>query len=929
MPRLALASGTRLGPYEILAPAGSGGMGEVYRARDTRLDRLVAVKVLPTDTLPSNALERFEREAKAIAALNHPGICAIYDIGTTPVPYLVMELLEGETLQQRIQRGPLDIPLLVDIGVALADALASAHARGIIHRDLKPANLLLTPHGPKIVDFGLARVTQSSAPDVEATASPTMSARAPLTDPGVAVGTVAYMSPEQLRGETLDARSDLFSLGCVLYEMATGRRAFAGATNAVRSAAILHAPPVAPRQLRLDLPARLEQTILKLLQKDCDVRTQTASELRADLTRLKRELSLPPAPGTIITALDSDTEIGTHRASAPGVAVPATSSDAQVIVGVLRRHRQAVTITAAVLLAAVVGLVYFVKSGTTAAPPIAGASSLSIASLQVEQLTTSGTAHAPAISPDGNYVVYIERGFGRDSLRVRQVASGSNVEIVPPEAGTDLRGATVTPDGAFVNYVKQVRGQAAFELWQVPFLGGSARRLLQAGSVGFSPSGDRMAYVREAGADRAELVVASSDGNSERVVASRQSPKRFWGAVPSASVAPAWSPDGRTIAVLGGKDGESATGQIVLVDVTSGLERTADAGPTRFASGVGWLGNGTLLASMLDRPSAPQQLWLVSVADGTFRRLTNDTSQYIGVSLTADRNAVVTARAEFSFDIWTSDATAAKWSRTVPTRRSKGPVGNVVRWVGDDLLYVSSSSRGFALSRWRVSTQSEEILAQGGGNPSVARDGSTIFFLDYDSRDFWKMDLTRQNRVRIQRAVLSPEAGHVTADGRHYVTIDRRAGGATAAIMLAALDGNDSREITADRIRPGVSVLDGGRVEVSPDGQWIAYPSVGEGNQPVIAVCDVAACSSRRTLPARARWRWMPDSKALAYVDPKTVSDLWVEPLDGSAPRQLTHFAPDGQQIWDFDWSADGRRLAVARGTTSTDIVLFRGLQKK
>jgi serine/threonine protein kinase len=197
---MALDSGTRLGPYEIRGPLAAGGMGEVYRAHDSRLDRLVAVKVLPAEAPSSQALERFEREARAIAALNHPGICSIYDVGTTPVPYLVMELLDGETFHHRLERGAMDLPALVETGLALADALAAAHVKGIVHRDLKPANIFLTPHGPKILDFGLARISEAMpAADESGTAIPT--AEGPLTEKGATVGTVAYMSPEQLGGQ--------------------------------------------------------------------------------------------------------------------------------------------------------------------------------------------------------------------------------------------------------------------------------------------------------------------------------------------------------------------------------------------------------------------------------------------------------------------------------------------------------------------------------------------------------------------------------------------------------------------------------------------------------------------------------------------------------------------------------------------------------
>jgi serine/threonine protein kinase len=260
-------------------------MGEVYEARDTRLDRTVAIKVLPAELAKdAGARARFDREAKSIAALNHPNICALHDIGDADGHgFLVMERLEGETLQDRLQRGPLDVEQIVDYGIALADALDAAHSRGLIHRDLKPANVFITTRGVvKILDFGLAKSLQESDADV------TRAVEEALTVAGTTLGTVAYMSPEQLRAEPLDVRTDLFSLGLVLYEMATGQRAFPGHTSAVVAAGILNQQTPAPRTLRPDLPERLEETILKTLEKDLSVRCQSAAELRADLTRVKR-----------------------------------------------------------------------------------------------------------------------------------------------------------------------------------------------------------------------------------------------------------------------------------------------------------------------------------------------------------------------------------------------------------------------------------------------------------------------------------------------------------------------------------------------------------------------------------------------------------------------------------------------------------------
>jgi Tol biopolymer transport system component len=911
---LALDTGNRLGPYEILAPLGAGGMGEVYRARDTRLDRHVAVKVLSSSAASAQALERFEREAKAIAALNHPGICAIYDVGASPVPYLVMELLEGETLHQRVGRGRLDLPALVEIGLTLADALAAAHAKGIVHRDLKPANIFLTPRGPKILDFGLARVDEAA--DVDATAYPTLTGHAPLTDAGIAVGTVAYMSPEQLRGEALDARTDLFSIGLVLYEMATGRRAFSGTTSAVTSAAILHEQPAAPRELRPDLPVRFEQAILTLLEKDRDVRTQTSSELRAELTRLKRELAGSRAPDTAPAVPVAD---ASHGGIAPiSAAAPPSSSDAQLIAGIVRRHRGAVMAVAALIVLAIAAYV--------AAPPVGddtalNTAALSIADLQVETLTTSGTAGAPAISPDGNYVVYVENAGGRQSLRVRQVANDSNVEIVPSEPGVTLFGATVTPDGAFVNYVRQPVQQPP-ELWQIAFLGGSPRRLLPGvgGRVGFSPDGRQIAYVR-ASPDKSELVIAASDGSGERVVATRQLPELFWTTVIGTSYAPAWSPDGATLATLGANRKES-TGQVVFVDVKTGAQRTVNSGPPLNGTGIAWLDERELLLSLLDKSSAPMQLWLLSYPDGVFRRLTNDTNQYVAPSLTADRSRLVVARNEASFSIWTSDAAATQWTQTVPPTPAKGPVGFRIRWVGDDIVYPATAAGGFALTKWRTSTRTTQVLAQSAGNHTVSRDGARMVYFDYDTGELWKADGTRRERLAFSRGFGPGLNGRLSPDGRLFAMVDP-AGPKGPVLRVQSMDDPGGvRVVTSDRVRDA-------QAEISPDGRWIAFTSFDERNQPSVAVCDLETCSSRKTLPSLGFWRWMPDGQALVYADPKTESDLWVQPLDGGVPRQLTRFPADAHEIWDFDWSADGTRLAVARARISSDIVLFRGLQQR
>jgi eukaryotic-like serine/threonine-protein kinase len=284
---MALTTSTKLGPYEILAPLGAGGMGEVYRARDTRLDRTVAIKILPA-SLSNNpeARQRFQREAKAISSLQHPNICTLYDIGSeNGIDFLVMEYLQGDTLQDRLLRGSLPLEQVTRHGMEIADALDTAHRKGFVHRDLKPSNIFLTQHGEaKVLDFGLVKLEEEALTDQRTVTSP-----ANLTSPGVAVGTVAYMSPEQARGDELDARTDIFSLGAVLYEMTAGKPAFPGKTTAVIFKAILDQTPPPPSDLNPKLPPRLEEIIFKAVEKDRDVRYQSAADIRADLKRLRRD----------------------------------------------------------------------------------------------------------------------------------------------------------------------------------------------------------------------------------------------------------------------------------------------------------------------------------------------------------------------------------------------------------------------------------------------------------------------------------------------------------------------------------------------------------------------------------------------------------------------------------------------------------------
>jgi serine/threonine protein kinase len=399
--------GQTISHYRIVSKLGGGGMGVVYEAQDERLGRRVALKFLPEDLAQNpQARERFQREARAASALNHPNICTIYDIGEYENRlFIVMECLEGSTLKYRIEGKPIPVEQVVDFAAQVADALDVAHSAGIVHRDLKPANLFLTKRGQaKILDFGLAKVSGGPAPQFEPAGGslPTMAMDANLTSPGSTVGTVAYMSPEQARGEDLDARTDLFSFGAVMYEMATGRQPFTGNTSAIIFDAILNKPPTAPVRFNPDLPAQLESVINKCLEKDRALRYQTAADLRADLHRLKR-----------------DTQ--SSKIAAVSGSVPAAPSQ--------QAKSRKLPIIALVFACAIIAVLaggYFAGWFTKQQP-------YTQAELKPQQLTANSSEDPVAVtsvSPDGKYLLYADL----EGLHLRLLGTGETQSLPIPDA---------------------------------------------------------------------------------------------------------------------------------------------------------------------------------------------------------------------------------------------------------------------------------------------------------------------------------------------------------------------------------------------------------------------------------------------------------------------------------------------------------------
>jgi eukaryotic-like serine/threonine-protein kinase len=908
-----------IGHYRVIRQLGSGGMGVVYEAEDVKLGRRVALKfLLESGRTDPAAMERFLREARSASALNHPGICTIYAIeehdGRT---YIAMELLEGESLDKALLRSSLTISRTIEIGIEVADALDAAHKKNIIHRDIKPANIFITQRGPtKLLDFGLAKLLED-----EAAAGQTIGEleTAFVTSPGMAVGTIAYMSPEQARGEVLDARSDLFSLGSALYQTATGTHPFPGSTSAVIFGNILHRAPVSPIELNNEVPQELERILNKLLEKDRELRYQVAAELRGDLKRLQRELE-PGRPPSDPKVLASRETTAAMRAVSPTTSRAGTAAATKVASGtVLVEAAQKNKFSAGMLLAGLVALL--AAAGYGAYALLHKAKPLPFERFTIENVSNNGHIPQAAISPDGKYLLQALEEKGLQSLWLHHIPTGANKEVVEP-AAVSYSGLTFSPDGNYIYFVgREEKEEAYAQLYDAPVLGGTPKVLIKDvdSPISFSPDGQHFVFMRELhDAPQWDLIMAKSDGTIERSIFAKKT-------VESDSFVPAWSPDGSTIVIPIVQPTKDAIGGFLAVNVVSGKDQIVGISPDRnFYSGA-WMPDGSGLivsSSQVDTAHLQRQLGYFSYPTGGYRALTSDTNNYSHQTLAKDGLTLAAIQGRLRFEIGVAPATDPDHLQAVPLA-SQLTIWQW-NWTTDGKLIIAQAGTIKAVGLDGEETAILSDLKHIADQVSECGDGRHIVFRQLGrssgaSANLWRANIDGTNQIQLTSG-LNEQAPVCTKDGKWVYYIDN---GDNRNVKRVSIEGGVPETVVRAPI---------GSFALSPDGKEIASLDVQELDHKLILRRDSTETRTMtyHDIDQRAlegNLVYTPDGKAVIYkVRAKGAENLWVQPLDGGAFHPLTHFAKD--RILRLAYSMDGTKLAIEHGEVESDVVLLRDTGK-
>ncbi len=925
--------GQVVGRYKIGELIGTGGMGQVFLADDTELNRPVAFKVLHDDVAEDKErVRRFIQEARAASALNHPNILTIHEIGAFEGSrFIVSEYVDGKTLRERMGTG-LTWAESIDITCQIAAALQAAHAAGIVHRDIKPENIMLRQDGlVKVLDFGLAKLTEADDLPIDPTAP--MVSRI-HTSPGLVMGTVAYMSPEQARGQAVDSRTDLWSLGVVFHEMLTGESPFKGESVTDLVTSIIKHDPAS-----LDLKSisqELKPICTKALAKDKKARYQTAQDLLQDLQGEKKrmEYAIQPIPFVTVSSTDEmKTQLIRRR--------PTLS--AEYIVTSVKRHKYATLVAVALIVVSGISLAVYKYNGAT--PPTNGEKSIipaidastTKADLKLSRLPSSGKMVQVAISPDGKYIAYVTSdGPGKQGLRLRELETSSDVEIVPaPSAGYFLD-IGFSPDTTQVYYRHAIPPFTENTINRVALSGGSPTKLVVDVESGasLSPDGKMLAFSREVerrpgqgGGDA--LILANPDGSNERVISHNgfDAPSRLY-----CGPVPAWSLDGKSLACYTTfSSPEGWYYRFTTVNVADGSTKLRDEKWWNIG-GIVSMPDGSFI--IVGNPfsaerTGPAQLWMIA-PNAAPKSLTSDVTGYSKLAATRKGDVLVTIQNRNISDLWSMRVSDSPNSTLITNSGDVDHGG--VNWTHDGRILFSSNLSGNR-EIWIMNADGsgrQQLTRNRNANmsPSMSLDGRYIVFLsdtmEWDSHVF-RMDADGKNPKQLTHGQ-SDRFPRVSPDGKWVYFTQILEQGGPSRLCKVSIDGGE----------PTVLATGEGRIilhDVSSNGS-ILYGDNGRGDSKGLRRLKIMGPSDQvasKTLQFDASttlglMQWSADGRYVTFQERKKNTNFDVIGGMSISGKKLakplvtfTYPIRNGS----FAWSKDGKRLAYARGTTTSEAILI------
>ena len=922
----------KFGRYEIREKLGEGGMGEVYSAVDAELGRNVAIKLLPGEfSADADRKSRFKQEARVVSSLNHPNVITIYEIGENEHgSFLATEFVDGRTLRDVIKNDSLTLPRILKIIEQVANGLVAAHQANIVHRDIKPENIMVRRDSiVKVLDFGLAKPTVIENGDNESN----------KTIPGTVMGSARYMSPEQARGLAVDERTDIWSLGVVLYEMLVGKVPFGGDTTADTLASVIYREPEPLNEVMPNLPDELHRILRRALQKDRDERYQSVKDFALDIKNLLYEMEhansgerashVTSSPGfsenpTIIHRTVS----GNHPTNQTTVI---DSAEYSSIFSPARSSKLKTALAAAgalVLLAAASFGVY--KWFGTEAP----LESEAFLRPQMTRIATDGKVSAPAISPDGKYVAYVSGEVGNRSLIVRQISTDSTVTVVPA-TNLNIHSVSFSPDGDYVYYCQTRSDFSINILYQVPTLGGTPKKLIEDvdSTVTFSPDGKQFAFLRYVSSTNETKVILVNTSSLETSELATTKGTSF----DFLSTRPAWSPNGRSILLAAGKreGGIGADMSIVELGIADRQFHELNKGKFFGVGNFAWFADGSgFLFAGRESQTNPVQIWRSSYPAIDIRPVTNDFNDYGEVSLSQDARTIVTLKGETTSSMWKVSADGKDQQQiTTDSRNLEGGWG-LIQLADGSVIYSRTEAKKTELWRSDADGKNAKKLFADAGYPVapvLSSDGKTIVFnlqKDRSSR-IWKMNADGTNAVALTDD--DPTFGDfnpsITADGSTVIFQRSMTSGDKVMFMSVPINGGKPELFYTD------DTWNVFGPKLSPDGKRIAFSTYNvntwEKKLRIATIEGNKFGTVERDLEYNLinQIAWAPDSSSLVIVSSKSgMQNIWRMPIDGSPDKQITDFKSG--RILNFTFVPNGKDLLVARGNTNNDLILVRDVDR-